>query len=122
MYADKFLSQPKSDASYTPKEEVAASRSSRIVDPHIEASKRLMSPISALKELVSITKKKKKRKRKERKSTYLWLIFMIFIDIIFVTIIQCIMEGLGVAFQTRPQFSSNWGHRNEVCAEVSVYS
>ncbi|KAL8507448.1 hypothetical protein ACS0TY_018118 [Phlomoides rotata] len=89
--ADKFLSQPKSDANSfgyqsSPKEEVTSSRSSsspRILDPRMETSKRLMSPISALKEL-------------------------------------CIMEGLGVAFYPRPQFSANWGQKNEVCAEVEI--
>ncbi|KAK4386620.1 RNA polymerase II C-terminal domain phosphatase-like 1 [Sesamum angolense] len=32
----------------------------------------------------------------------------------------CNMEGLGVAFQTRPQFSSNRGQKTEVYAEVEI--
>ncbi|KAL3627703.1 hypothetical protein CASFOL_029066 [Castilleja foliolosa] len=32
----------------------------------------------------------------------------------------CMMEGLGVAFQTQPQFSANPGLRNEVYAQVEV--
>lgn len=38
------------------------------------------------------------------------------------SILQCMTEGLDVAFQTRPQFSANWGQKNEVYAEVRNYS
>lgn len=34
------------------------------------------------------------------------------------SILQCIMEGLEVAFQTQSQFSANRGRNNEVYAEV----
>ncbi|KAH6829050.1 C-terminal domain phosphatase-like 1 [Perilla frutescens var. hirtella] len=32
----------------------------------------------------------------------------------------CMMEGLGVAFQTQPQFSANPGQKNEVYAQVEI--
>ncbi|KAG8365476.1 hypothetical protein BUALT_Bualt18G0108700 [Buddleja alternifolia] len=96
--ADKYLSQLKTNSGHNgfvgdvssfgyqsmPKEEYApASVQPRILDPRIEASKKSMGSISALKEL-------------------------------------CMMEGLGVAFQTRPHFSTNRGQKNEVYAEVEI--
>lgn len=36
--------------------------------------------------------------------------------------LQCMMEGLGVAFQEhQPQFSANSGHKSEVYAQVEKY-
>lgn len=35
------------------------------------------------------------------------------------SISQCMMEGLGLAFQPQPQFSANMGQKNEVYAQVS---
>ncbi|KAL0305791.1 UNVERIFIED_CONTAM: RNA polymerase II C-terminal domain phosphatase-like 1 [Sesamum radiatum] len=32
----------------------------------------------------------------------------------------CMTEGLGVAFQTQPQFSANLGQKNEVYAQVEI--
>ncbi|KAI3466651.1 hypothetical protein Pfo_023314 [Paulownia fortunei] len=111
--ADKYLSQLKPDSSCMPgdgsrlgklkdnglfgdvsslgyqslpKEEAMPSTAPappRSLDSRIEASKRSMSSISALKEL-------------------------------------CMMEGLGVAFQTRSQFAANRGQKNEVYAEVEI--
>ncbi|KAL0363336.1 UNVERIFIED_CONTAM: RNA polymerase II C-terminal domain phosphatase-like 1 [Sesamum calycinum] len=68
------------------KEEVvpfSAAQTPRILDPRIEASKKPMGSIAALKEL-------------------------------------CMTEGLGVAFQTQPQFSANLGQKNEVYAQVEI--
>ncbi|KAI3456311.1 hypothetical protein Pfo_012974 [Paulownia fortunei] len=112
--ADKYLSQLRPDSSYIPgdgsrfanqkdngfvgdgnsfgyqslpKEEgvpfSTAAAPPRILDPRIEASKKPMGSIAALKEL-------------------------------------CMMEGLGVAFQTQPQFSATPGQKNEVYAQVEV--
>ncbi|EYU43412.1 hypothetical protein MIMGU_mgv1a0014621mg, partial [Erythranthe guttata] len=49
--ADKYLSQLQPDSSYMPKEEAVQTAPLRIRDPRVEASKKSMSSIAALKEL-----------------------------------------------------------------------
>ncbi|KAM7525108.1 hypothetical protein LguiA_015010 [Lonicera macranthoides] len=65
---------------------------SRVMDPRLESSKKFMGSISALKELGA------------KSSDYE----------------NCMMEGLGVAYQPQPQLAAHGGHKNEVYAQVEI--
>lgn len=109
-----------------PKEDVLPFSSSseplRALDSRLEASKKSMGSVAALRELV--------RFHKHPPLPPLPLLTLFIIALIgnsemssnainWFSIFQCTSEGLGLAFQTQPQLSAAPGQKNEIYAQVS---
>lgn len=89
-----------------------ASESSRLLDPRLEGSKKSMSSISALKELVRLRELELPWSDSRSAIDFIHLFIYIY------STLQCMMEGLGVEFLLQPSLSSNSTQKDEICAQV----
>lgn len=90
-----------------------ASEPSRVLDPRLEVLKKSVGSVASLRELVRFYK-------------FAILVYPIYLSFslrswimpLIILILQCAIEGLGLAFQTQPQLSANPG-KTEIYAQVA---
>ncbi|KAK4347129.1 hypothetical protein RND71_033468 [Anisodus tanguticus] len=92
-----------------------ASEPPRVLDPRLEVFKKSVGSVGALRELVRFSKLAYVTVSYFRQFSLNALDYAI--DYL---ILQCAIEGLGLAFQTQPQLSANPGQKSEIYAQVEI--